>query len=340
MPDITLRTRDGAEHAFSCGPDISVLTAAETAGLFLPSVCRQGTCGACHAQVSHGEYGLGDIAPDVLPVATAGGVLLCRCTPKSDLVIDVPYPDLAIPRQAPVCRSATIEDLVPAGSGAMALTLALMPDPAFGNAADFIPGQYMELTLPGTDIRRAYSLANLPNWDGRLEFLIRLQPGGVFSSWLATKAQPGDTLTLRGPLGHFVLNETSTQPRILVGGGCGLAPLLSMLRHLTSLGDIQPTTLIFGVNRESEFFAVEAIEELRDALPMLRVVLCAWRPEGTWTGFVGTAAEALDVALGEMEDMPDIYVCGPPRLMEAVETVAAARAIPPGQIYTENVQPR
>ncbi len=167
-----------------------------------------------------------------------------------------------------------------------------------------------------------------------------LQPGGAFSSWLATAARPGDTLTLRGPLGHFVLDESSARPRVLVGGGCGFAPLLSMLRHLASLGDVQPTTLILGVNRESEFFAVEAVAELRDQLPMLRVVLGVWRPEGPWTGFVGTAAEALDMVLGGMADLPDIYVCGPPRLMEAVQAVAAARAIPPGQIFTENVQPR
>jgi NAD(P)H-flavin reductase/ferredoxin len=339
MPDITLRTRDGAHHAFSCDAEISVLSAAEIAGLFLPAVCRQGTCGACQATVSAGEYDLGNIAADVAP-KTAGDVLLCRCTPKSDLVIDVPYPDGAIPRHAPVTRAATIVDLVPAGSGAMALALTFTPDPALGDAADFIPGQYMELTLPGTDIRRAYSLANLPNWDGRLEFLIRLQTGGAFSTWLGTEAKIGDTLSVRGPLGHFGLDETSLKPRVLVAGGCGLAPLISMLRHLASLGDMQPTTLIVGVNRESELFAVEAIEALRDELPTLDVVFAVWRPESAWTGFAGTAAQALDRVLGAATEAPDIYVCGPPRLMETVVEAAAARNVPASRVFSENVAPR
>ena len=339
MPNITLRTRDGAEHDLCCNSGVTVLVSAEAAGLFLPAVCRNGTCGACHARVSDGEYELGEVAPDVLPTE-AGAVLLCRCTPLTDIIVDLPYADGAIPRQAPVTRPATIERIVPAGGGAVWLTLTFTPDAALGSAVDFIPGQYMELTAPGTDIRRAYSLANLPNWDGRLDFLIRLQPGGAFSTWLAEKARAGDVLETRGPLGHFTLDEASIRPRVLVAGGCGLAPLLSILRRLESLADTEPTTLIVGVNRESEFFANKAIEDLRDALPTLRVEYALWKPEGAWGGFVGTAAEALDKALSETGDTPDVYVCGPPNLMEAARVVAAARRVPPERIFAENIQAR
>ena len=338
MPNIMLRTRDGAESVLSCGSEVTVLDAAEAAGLYLPAVCRTGTCGACHARVSEGEYKLGEVAPDVMPTQN-GGVLLCRCTPLTDIVVDLPYADAAIPRHAPVTRAATIEQIASAGGGAVWLTLTFNPDPTLGSAVDFIPGQYMELRAPGSDIRRAYSLANLPNWDGRLEFLIRLQPGGAFSTWLST-ASPGDVLETRGPLGHFALDEGSIQPRILVAGGCGLAPLLSMLRQLELLADAQPTTLIVGVNREAEFFAGQAIEACRQALPTLRVEYAVWKPEGAWDGFVGTAAAALDKALDESEATPDVYVCGPPKLMEAVRAVATTRRVPPERVFAENIQPR
>ena len=337
MPDIILRTRDGAEHSLSCDAEATVLAAAEAAGLFLPAVCRKGTCGACHAEVSKGEYELGDVAPDALP-GGADAVLLCRCMAQTDIVVDLPYPDQAILRHAPVTRTATIESIAPAGGGAVFLTLAFTPDPALGSAVDFMPGQYMELSAPGTDIRRAYSLANLPNWDGRLEFLIRLQPGGAFSTWLGADARSGDVLETRGPLGQFVLDEDRMSPRVMVAGGCGLAPLLSMLRRLECLGDTEPTTLIVGVNRESEFFAVSAIEEMRKALPTLRVEYAVWKSEGAWTGFVGTAAAALDKALGEADETPDIYACGPPKLMEAVRAVAGARGVPPERIFAENIE--
>jgi len=98
------------------------------------------------------------------------GVLLCRCQPRGDPAVNLPYPQAIIRRHEIPIREATIEALAPAGAGAVAMTLALKPHPELGQAADFVPGQYMELCIPGTDFRHAYSMANLPNWEGRSEF--------------------------------------------------------------------------------------------------------------------------------------------------------------------------
>ena len=340
MPDITLLTRDGARFAFPFGDADNVLDAAETAGLYLPAMCHEGTCGACHADVTEGRYTLGEIGAVGVAEAPACGVPLCRCRPESDLVINAPYVRTEVRRHQIPTREASIVSLTPAGSGAMAVTLALTPDPALGAAADFVPGQYMEVSIPGTTIRRAYSMANLPNWDGRLEFLIRLVPCGAFSGYLAERARPGDRLQVRGPLGQFMLDETSARPRCLIGGGCGFAPVLSMLRHLAEFQDMQPTTLIFAANREEELFAVGAIRELEAALPMLTVVLGVWRPQGEWSGFTGTAADAFSAVLERAEAFPDVYVCGPTRLVESVLAVAAVRGLPTARIFTERVQPR
>ncbi|WP_291345290.1 FAD-binding oxidoreductase, partial [Acidiphilium sp. 20-67-58] len=236
-----------------------------------------------------------------------------------------------------ISREAVIENLAPAGAGAMAVTLRYTPHESFGQAADFVPGQYMELAIPGTNIRRAYSMANLPNWDGRFEFLIRLQKNGAFSTYLAEQAKIGDMLITRGPLGQFVLDDASMRPRCLIGGGCGFAPVLSMLRHLADFQDTQPTHLIFGANREEELFAAGDIDSLRSALPQLGVTLAVWRPEAAWTGFTGTAADAFVQYLETSTQTPDVYVCGPPRLLEAVLAVAHERNIPPERIIAERV---
>ena len=340
MPDITLLTRDGARFDFPCAEADSVLDAAETAGLFLPAMCHEGTCGACHARVVEGSYALGSVGDGVLPDAAEGGVLLCRCRPEADLVIDLPYEQADIHRHRIPLRNATIASLMPAGKGAVALSVSLVPDPELGSAADFVPGQYMEVSIPGTPIRRAYSMANLPNWDGRLDFLIRLLPDGAFSTWLADTARPGDRLQLRGPLGRFLLDETSPRPRCLIGGGCGFAPILSMLRHLAEFQDEQPTTLIFAANREEELFAADVIPELAAALPNLTVLFSVWHPGDDWTGFRGSAADALAATLDRAEQPPDIYVCGPPGLVAAVTTAAAMRGLPLDRVFSEQVQPR
>jgi NAD(P)H-flavin reductase/ferredoxin len=338
MPEVTLVTRDNARLQFDCSENDSILDAAAKAGLFLVGMCREGACGLCKAQVADGAYEMGSHSTDALKAIGGNGVLLCRCQPRGDLIVNLPYPRATIRRREVASRDAVIEALAPAGAGAVAMTVAVKPHPELGQAADFVPGQYMELGIPGTDIWRAYSMANLPNWEGRLEFLIRLQPGGAFSTYLAERARIGDTLIARGPQGDFVLDETSPRPRCLIGGGCGFAPVLSMLRHLADFQDMQPTHLILGANREDELLLAGEIDALRTALPHLGVTLSVWRPEAAWAGFTGTAADAFAVYLASSTETPDVYVCGPPKLLEAVKAVAQDRGVPPERIISERIQ--
>jgi NAD(P)H-flavin reductase len=265
--------------------------------------------------------------PSVLSASDPPETLLCRCSPDEDLTVELPYDRAQILRYRVPVRQAVIESLEPVWVGAMALTLRLQPDPESGLAAEFSPGQYMELTLPGTDIRRAYSLANLPNWEGRLDFLIRLRPGGEFSTWLGQRAKAGDVLTVRGPSGSFILDETSIRPRCFVGGGCGVAPILSMLRHLGEFQDSQPTHLIFGANREAEILPASELEALRTTLPQLGVTLAVSQPERGWQGFEGTAPSALKSYLAKTGDALDIYACGPPGMLDALETLVKERGL-------------
>lgn len=321
--EVVLATRDGAEIRFPCARQETVLDAAEAAGHFLPAMCHEGTCGLCQARVMRGRY---KMAPHGAPLnGESGEVLLCRCSPEEDVTIQLPYDQRQILTQKVPERQAVIEALQAAWQGAMSLTLRLQPDPELGLAAEFTPGQYMELAMPGTDIRRAYSLANLPNWEGRLDFLIRLAPGGAFSTWLGKHAKVGDLLMVRGPFGHFVLDEVSPRPRCFVGSGCGMAPILSMLRHLGEFQDSQPAHLIFGANREAEILPAPDLNVLRASLPQLGVTLAVRQAESEWRGFRGTAPAALEAYLAKSNDTVDIYACGPPPMLQAVEAVVQRR---------------
>ena len=334
--NLTLLTRDAVRLELDAAPGQSVLEAAEAAGFYPPAMCRDGQCGQCAAYVTSGAYEMRPHSPAALPDGP-GGVLLCSCLPTASLVVALPYDDAQLPRQSVPVRAAKVEALHPCGAAAMSLVLRLVPDAASGQAADFLPGQYMELRLPGGMVSRAYSLANLPNWDGELEFLIRLVPGGAFSGWLANTAKPGDSLELRGPLGHFTLDETSPRPRWMVGGGCGFAPLLSMLRQMASFQDSTPVKLIYGVNRAAEAVPEALLAELRAGLPQLETTLAVWQPEPGCTAFQGSSAEALAVALKAAATTPDLYVCGPPKMLDAVLAVASEAGLPPAQIFAERL---
>lgn len=324
---ITFVTRDGARIEIPCAAGETVLSAAENSGHFLPAMCHQGTCGLCHARVTEGRYEMSSYSETALARPDQGDVLLCRCKPQENLTVQLPCREDQISRRPIPVRDAVIERVEKVWERAVSLSLRLEPDEELGDAADFVPGQYMELSIPGTEIRRAYSLANLPNWDGVIEFLIRIQPNGQFSTWLSEQAKVGDVLTVRGPAGRFVLDEASPRPRCFVGGGCGLAPILSMLRHLGEFQDPQPAHLIFGANQQCELLPEGEIATLKAALPQLNVTLAVMDPEQNWDGFKGNAAEALNAYLEALDAEPDIYVCGPPKMLQAVEAVAGRHGL-------------
>lgn len=333
---VSLQTRDAVELSIDCAATQDVLSAAEAAGLYPPAMCHTGQCGLCAATVRHGEYRMDSHSPAALPPGP-GGVLLCRCKPCSELVIALPCTDAQIARQRIAARQARILSINTVAAGTLALTLQLQPDAEFGQAADFLAGQYMELTAPTNGVKRAYSLANLPNWDGRLEFLIRVVPGGAFTSWLAKHAQPGDQLSVRGPIGSFVLDESSPRPRLMIGGGCGLAPILSMLRQLASFQHAGPVHLIYAANTEADLLPEAVLAELRAGLPQLGVTLCLWHPQPDWQGFTGTAAEALAAHLTGSPTSPDLYACGPPAMLAAVQAAALTAGLNDRQLFFERI---
>ena len=243
--DITLVTADGQESTLHCGAGTSVLTAAEQAGLVLKSACQGGGCGACSAVLTGGRVEMGDHDPDVIEVPEdEGGILLCSSFPREDCRIELPYDAAKIVTAPPSTHDAEITALDRVADGVMRVTLTLRPAEDGSSSADFESGQFFRVTvpgaapvavpgtIPGSEARRAYSPANVANWDGRLEFFIRLLPGGVMSEYLSERAGVGDVLTVSSADGEFVLAENGLRPRWFLAGGTGLSPLLSMLRKM------------------------------------------------------------------------------------------------------------
>lgn len=341
MFKVELLTRDGASIAFEADATQTLLEAAERASVYPPSSCREGGCGVCRVTKVSGDAELLSCSSAALSEKerVAGDILLCRSRARSDLQLTATFDQTAIGSAPEPVRTARIVEIAPQGSTTLRLVLQYSDDPTFGQAAQFVAGQYAELAVPGAPIKRSYSLANTPNWDGLLEFLIRIQPGGAFSGYLQKTATTGAELIVHGPKGQFTLDESALAPRWFVAGGTGLAPALSMLRQMAEFADPHPCRLFFGVNRVEELFALDAIEALRAGLPQLQATVCVWKPEVAWSGFAGTPSEALAKSLKEEGPRPDLYVCGPPALIAATNSVAAAAGIAQDRIFSEKFSP-
>jgi ferredoxin-NADP reductase/ferredoxin len=338
---IELTTRDGEQFHFDCPAEQNLLEAAASAHIVLPAQCGQGNCGTCYAEVTEGDFTLGKHNPSALPTADSakGGVLLCCTFANSDLRIALPFDHDRVLLGEIQVRNADIIAIDSVGENTLRLELHLEPNEDSGSAAEFEPGQFMELEVPGQDIKRAYSLSNISNWDGRLEFLIRLQPDGLFSTWLKEQAAVGQTLVVHGPKGAFGLAENGLRPRWFVAGGTGLAPMLSMLRRMAEFQEPHPARLYFGANRAEELFCQAELQALQAELPQLQVIYCVWKPDEQWQGFSGTPVDALAQDLADATVMPDIYLCGPPKLIDAAEAAARAKGVPDRQVMSERFLP-
>ena len=314
-------TRDGVELDVACPPGATVVEAAADAGYTLPSLCGTGTCGACHAVVREGTFTMDEHDPNALPQKggrpVPGAVLLCRTHPDSDLRVDLPYERSHVIDGAVPVRGAGVTGIERVAEQTVRLTLQLDADPLLGAGLDFQPGQFVELEIPGTGVRRAYSLANTANWDGVAELWVRLRPYGAFSTWLAETAAVGDRLVVHGPQGAFGLRENGLGPRWFVGGGTGIAPLLSMVRRMAEWGDPQPVRVFLGVGQESELLAVPELSEAGAAMSAFRLDTCVWQPGPDCATAVGTPVDLLVPALAAGGPTPDVYVCGPPAMVDA-----------------------
>ena len=169
----------------------------------------------------------------------------------------------------------------------------------------------MDVWIPGDeDARRSFSMANLPG-DGRIELIIKRYEGGRFSSMLDGEIAVGDELLFTGPYGAFHLRD-SDRPILMVAGGSGMAPILSLLRSLASDGSDRPVRFYYGARSEEDLFYVDLVQELGSRLADFEFVPVI--------GFVHEPACAC-IGAGGIDDV-EIYMCGPPPMIDATIELA------------------
>jgi methane monooxygenase component C len=338
---ITALTEDGESIQFECRPGEDVITAALRQDIILMSSCRDGGCATCKALCSQGDYDLRGCSVQALPPDEEedGMVLLCRTFPRTDLELALPYTHSRISYGQIGSFEAEVAAINWVSSNTVQLLLQKRPDESGGRAVKFEAGQFMELTIPGTEVTRSYSPANIANPEGRLEFLIRVLPKGRFSDYLRDEARVGQVLSVKGPLGVFSLKERGLVPRYFVAGGTGLAPVVSMVRQMREWAAPNETRIYFGVSTEPELFYLDELKALEQAMRNLTVQAFVWKPGSDWSGRKGSPIDALRDDLAAVGSRPDIYLCGPPGMIDAACEVVRSHGIPGEQVFFEKFLP-
>jgi benzoate/toluate 1,2-dioxygenase reductase subunit len=325
---VALAFEDGVTRFITCAEDQTVADASYRARINIPLDCRDGACGTCKALCESGDYDGGTYIDDALSPdeAAAGLVLPCSMKPRSDLVLQIASTSAVAKTRAATYKSriTRLERLSPT-----TMSFALETDEREHLA--FLPGQYVNIEVPGTGQSRSYSFSTSTD-DASLGFLVKLTPGGVMSTWLSEQAAVGDEVSFTGPHGSFFLREAA-RPLLLIAGGTGLAPILSILRTMRESGSTRPTHLVYGVSTDDDLVELAELDALAAAMPTLTWDHCVSDPatsaanQGYVMGLIGT--EHLhdgDVA---------VYLCGPPPMVEAVRGHVADQGVEPTGFYYE-----
>ena len=323
---IALNFEDGVTRFVEAREAETIADAAYRVGVNIPLDCRDGACGACKCKVETGSFESGFYIEDALSddEAAQGYALACQAKPQSDMAIGVLASSAACKTKPQEWQTKMVA-VQRLSETSLAFTLE-KPE-----GLTFLPGQYVNVGVPGTDQSRAYSFSSPPNAD-HVSFLVRDIPGGLMSGWLREQAKPADALKMTGPSGGFYLRDL-TRPILFLAGGTGLAPFLSMLGEIEAKQISSPVRLIYGVTNDADLVDVETLKAYADKLPNVSFTTCVASSESAHErkGYVTDHIRPEDLNGGDV----DIYLCGPPAMVEAVRAWLAQQGIAPVSFHYE-----
>jgi propane monooxygenase reductase component len=318
---------------FEVDEDETILRGAFRQGLMLMHGCKEGQCSACKSFLLDGEVDLDKYSTFALNdfEKEEGWTLLCRAHAMSDLEIELINYDEEVLRSGVALHTEVmrVEAIEPLTHDIHRLVLA-------GSAFTYKPGQYVDITIPGTDEVRSFSMANIPSHaPGDLEFMIKVYPDGKFSSLLSDGGlQRGQGLEVTGPYGLFTLRENSDRPLLFIGGGAGMAPILALIRSLAEQRSDRPAVYYYGARGPRDLFHLDELAALSERLPNFRFVpaLSECGEDEIWNGERGLITDVVVRSEPELSEV-DAYLCGPPPMVDAAIGLLMQNGVPESRVY-------
>lgn len=317
--------------------DENILDAAFRQGIHLMHGCREGRCSACKSYLLDGDVQMDNYSTFACNDAEVdeGYVLLCRSHAFSDCTIELLNFDEdellgGVPIQDVRTRITAIE---PVTRDIVSLRLATVEPKTF----EFKAGQYADIHIPGTEEHRSFSMASTGSTPGHVEFLIKKYPGGKFSGLLDDGIVVGDELAITGPYGTSTLKDGHILPVVCMAGGAGMAPVLSLLRHMSATASQRPVHFYYGARTAADLFYLDEIAKVGTGLVDFTFTACLSE------SMDGALPDTVTVEQGNVTDVvarhepgiakTEIYLCGPPPMVDAALLLLEGRSVPKDQVF-------
>lgn len=208
---------------------------------------------------------------------------------------------------------------------------------------DFLPGQFLQVEVVSADgvrAKRSYTIASSPTQRAYVELTVKREAQGAVSRHLHDDVKQGDLVRIAGPFGHFIFTGTDADSIVLIAGGVGITPMMSVLRFLTDTAWAGDIFFVYSARSTDEFVFRSEIEQLERRHANLHVFASMQRAPGTvWHGAEGhISRELLEIAVPEIAKRR-IHLCGPPPMMAAMRKILTDIGVPEAQIYSEAFGP-
>ncbi len=294
----------------------SLLSTLRRQKIFIPTACGgKAKCGLCKLTVLEGA---GPVLASEEPLLNdkekqSNVRLSCQVKVENDLKIIIP-PELFAVKEYN-CKCVEITDLT---YDIRQLRFELPTN----EHLDYTPGQYMHLFVPAYEkssqpVARAYSISSDPADKNHIEFIMRLAPDGISTTYCFKYLKLGDTVRLAGPYGQFKLTDTNS-PIVFIAGGSGVSAIKCMLYYLKNTGSNRKITFYFGANKVKDLCCVELMGQFEKELADFRFVPAVATPEQgeNWNGKTGLITDVVREDLKNAAES-EAYLCGGPGMIDA-----------------------
>lgn len=202
----------------------------------------------------------------------------------------------------------------------------------------FVPGQFLNVAfwIGGARMNRSYSISSSPTQRKHVEVTVRREPRGAVSRHIDDLLKVGDEIEAGGPVGRFTFTGSEANSIVLIAGGVGITPMMSITRYLTEHSWPGDIFFFYACRAPADFIFAKEVAALELANPKLHVIVTMSGAEGTdWKGPRGRLTKELFEQW--VPDLPSrrIHLCGPPTMMDATTEILTELGVPADQIKTE-----
>ena len=202
----------------------------------------------------------------------------------------------------------------------------------------FVPGQFLNVAfwIGGAKMNRSYSISSSPTQREYVDLTVRREPRGAVSRHFVDLLKVGDLIEAGGPVGRFTFDGTEADSIVLIGGGVGITPMMSITRYLTERSWPGEIFFIYTCRTPADFIFADELTALERLHPTLHVAVTISRAEGTdWKGTRGRITKELLTQTVPNLTLRRIHICGPPSMMDSTRAMLTELGVPQDQVKTE-----